>query len=354
MALFEISDKKITRLNQTTLAAHGLRERADLQRHVREAIEIISEDLLVVSEEFANWEDSRRRIDLLCVDKSANLVVVELKRAEDVFMDLQAMRYAAMISVMTFGEVVSAFTDYLARLGRSESAEQVILTFLGWDTPLEDRFAQAVHIILVAAEFPKELTSSVLWLNESGLNIKCVKLQPYEIAGQVILDIQQIIPLPEAAAYQIQLRKKLAEEKQVSSGASDWTRFDLYLDGRQEKALYKRWLIFYAACELVSKGVSPDEITSVLGSGTWLQFEGTLNLEEFKAKALSSGVSEEKLRRFICADEHLIHFKGNTYALSNQWSKYNLPSLDVLLAKYPQLNIRYVAADPVASSSAGI
>jgi RecB family endonuclease NucS len=37
----------------------------------------------LVAAEFGDWEDSRRRIDLLAIDKAANLVVIELKRTED-------------------------------------------------------------------------------------------------------------------------------------------------------------------------------------------------------------------------------------------------------------------------------
>ena len=59
--------------------------------------------MLIVSEEFGGWEDSRRRIDLLGLDRQANLVVIELKRSENGgHMELQALRYAAMISKMTF------------------------------------------------------------------------------------------------------------------------------------------------------------------------------------------------------------------------------------------------------------
>ena len=38
---------------------------------------------MVISEELSEWEDSRRRIDLLRLDQSANLVVIELKRTEN-------------------------------------------------------------------------------------------------------------------------------------------------------------------------------------------------------------------------------------------------------------------------------
>ena len=56
------------------------------------------QETLVISEEFGEWEESRRRIDLLGLDKDANLVVIELKRTEDG--ELQSIRYAAMVSTM--------------------------------------------------------------------------------------------------------------------------------------------------------------------------------------------------------------------------------------------------------------
>ena len=77
----------------------GLHERRDLQRLLRENVEVIAPETLVIAEEFGDWEDSRRRIDLLAVDKAANLVVIELKRTEDGgHMDLQSIRYASMVS----------------------------------------------------------------------------------------------------------------------------------------------------------------------------------------------------------------------------------------------------------------
>jgi len=46
-------------------------------------IDALEGGLLVLAEEFADWADSVRRIDLLCLDSEAQLVVVELKGDED-------------------------------------------------------------------------------------------------------------------------------------------------------------------------------------------------------------------------------------------------------------------------------
>lgn len=71
---------------------------------------MVARGCVVVSEEFGDWQDSRRRIDLLAIDQEANLVVIELKRTEDGgHMELQAIRYAAMVSTLTFEQVVRVY-----------------------------------------------------------------------------------------------------------------------------------------------------------------------------------------------------------------------------------------------------
>jgi RecB family endonuclease NucS len=75
--------ERIDPVQATTFATLNFTERGDLQRLLRDQIEIISKDTLVIAEEFCDWDDSRRRIDLLAIDKEARLVVIELKRTEE-------------------------------------------------------------------------------------------------------------------------------------------------------------------------------------------------------------------------------------------------------------------------------
>jgi hypothetical protein len=213
---------------ETSFSAAGIRERDDLQRLLRTQIEVIAPDTLVITEEFGEWEDSRRRIDLLGLDKDANLVVIELKRSEDGgHMELQAIRYAAMVSTMTFEKVVELYADHLSRLGQSFDASNAILEFLEWDEADEERFAQGFRIILASAEFSKELTTSVMWLNENGLDIRCVRIKPYRDEGRILVDVQQVIPLPEAADYIVKIKEKEVREK--ISRREQSARGDLYV-----------------------------------------------------------------------------------------------------------------------------
>ncbi len=209
MPIFELCNDEIRKIAETTFSDAGVTERGDLQRLLRKQIDVIAPDTLVVGEEFGEWDDSRRRIDLLAIDRDANLVVIELKRTEDGgHMELQAIRYAAMISTLTFSKVVEIYGRYLQRIGEAIDPKASILEFLGWESEDEDDFAQDVRIILASAEFSKELTTAVIWLSGRGIDIRCVRMRPYKDGDRLLLDVQQVIPLPEAAEYQVQVREK--------------------------------------------------------------------------------------------------------------------------------------------------
>ena len=138
MAIYELTHDAIVPVSKISLASQGIKERQDLQRILKTHIDAISSDTLVLAEEYNNREDSRRSIDLLCLDKEANIIVIELKRTDDGgHMELQAIRYAAMVSKMTFADAVSAHSTFLERNGGSAAdAEAAILRFLDWEEPI--------------------------------------------------------------------------------------------------------------------------------------------------------------------------------------------------------------------------
>ena len=67
MALYELGSEKLLSITESTFIDLGVREE-DLQRLLREQVEVISQGSLVSGEEFNDWDDSSRRIDLLALD----------------------------------------------------------------------------------------------------------------------------------------------------------------------------------------------------------------------------------------------------------------------------------------------
>lgn len=218
MAIFQLTQEALKPIAETTFGAEGIMERRDLQRLLRDQIGILGERLMVVAEEFGDWVDSSRRIDLLCIDSDANLVVVELKRTEDGgHMELQALRYAAMVSAMTFDQLVEACARF--RGVDSATAKAAVLDFVGEGLGDAEHFAPDTRIVLVAADFSRELTTCVMWLiDQFGVDIRCMRMKPYKMdGGTILLDVEQIIPLPEASQYQTQIgAKKQAEQENAA------------------------------------------------------------------------------------------------------------------------------------------
>lgn len=308
MPIYKVSSESISPVEKTTFSAVNLHERRDLQRILREKIEVISPGTLVIAEEYAEWDESRRRIDLLGIDRDANLVVIELKRTEDGgHMDLQAIRYAAMVSTMTFDQAVDGFSRYLeGNLQHDTDARTELLNFLGWDEPRHDQFAQEVKIVLASAEFSRELTTAVLWLNQRDLDIRCVRLQPYNLSGTVLVDVQQVIPPPEAADYQVRVRERDRMERAARTSGTDRTKYDLMLEQQKFRGLSKRKAIFEVVKYLMHRGVARDALAEHLGrpaDRVLIAVEGR-EIDE---------------NRFFCRDNELLRWEGRTYALSNQW-----------------------------------
>jgi len=73
----------------------------------------------------------------------------------------------------------------------------------------------------VSEDFGKELTTAVLWLRERDVDIRCVRLRPYQDGDSCLIDVQQVIPLPEAHEYQVQLREKEQEGRKSRAERHD-------------------------------------------------------------------------------------------------------------------------------------
>lgn len=217
--IFVISDSlnQANKITESSFVTLKIWERTHIEQWVRTNSEILGEDLLVVSVEFDRFAQSNDRLDLLALDRQGNLVVVELKRDSFAgYADLQAIRYAAMISTMTIDKLIPYYVAYRKRfydesLTEVEAKNQLV-EFVESDTFTE--LSNKPRIILCSEDFSQEITTTVLWLRESGIDISCVKITPYMIDNKIIIVPKVIIPLEEAKQYLIDIKKKEVEREQ--------------------------------------------------------------------------------------------------------------------------------------------
>jgi hypothetical protein len=121
MPLYEIeSGQRLKAIQHKSFQQVAFKEQQNLQALLRYDISAVSSDLMMISEEFSEWDDGNRRVDLLALERrDMNLAIIELKRVDDGgHMELQAIRYAAMVAPMDFEQVVDAHQRFLRKQGR--------------------------------------------------------------------------------------------------------------------------------------------------------------------------------------------------------------------------------------------
>ena len=216
---------RISPVKTKTFSELGFTERKHLQEWLAHQPDALGEELLIIQKEFDGFDDTRERLDLLALDKDGNLVIIENK-LDDSGRDVvwQALKYASYCASLTKAQIVEIYQQYLDRyepvasepeLNAPQHAAARICEFL--DAPDLDEvklnLGNSQRLMLVAANFRKEVTSTSLWLLGQGINIACFKITPYALDEQLLINIDQIIPTPEAKELMIGISAKEAEEK---------------------------------------------------------------------------------------------------------------------------------------------
>lgn len=184
--------------------------------------------LMTIATEFSAWADSSRSLDILALDQNQSLVVIELKRDKDAaHAELQAIRYAAMLSVCTIENVIEIGWQHRKKSDPSiteSKFKEELAQFLG--VGLSDvELGKVPKIILVSSGFSKEITTTVMWLNENfvsqaddarGFDIYCFEVGLYQVADDFGLYFDQVIPIPAAQDYLVKARKKSMVAEQAA------------------------------------------------------------------------------------------------------------------------------------------
>ena len=227
--LFGISNEGTPRpIQPTSFAEMRALEVQHIEQWICRDPTLLGEELMILSNQFAGFEQTRDRPDVLALDHDGRLVVVEIKRDESgSAQDLQAVRYAAYVSTLTAENVVDLWIRHrgadTSEAGRAAARVALNAFIVGSGRSLDDLNDDFTpRIILAAGRFQFGVTSTALWLRRQyGFDITCVQLTPYAVAGEKVIASTVLIPLPEAAEYEARIREKRDHSSTASTRSLD-------------------------------------------------------------------------------------------------------------------------------------
>lgn len=203
----DIENKRLIKLSPTLFSTLKLKERYDIQEWIEKTPEILEEELLIICKELPL--PSGIRLDLLAIDKKANLVIIELKRDDSgTDMEWQAIKYTSYCSNFLQEDIFKYYAEYLQ--SDEDEAQLKVEEFIDEEI---DKLNEKQRIILVSKEFHSDVISAVLWLRDYKIDIECVRLKLYlDKNNQLFIAPDLIIPLPEAKDY---IQRKETKQKEA-------------------------------------------------------------------------------------------------------------------------------------------
>jgi hypothetical protein len=216
MYLIDRDKNRISKLEKKSFSELKFRERDHLQEWIANNPESLGEELLIIQKEFNGFNETNERLDLLALDKLGNLVIIENK-LDDSGRDVtwQVIKYASYCSSLTKQEIIKIYQDYL---GSNGNAELKLSEFFENRDVSELTLNQGINsqrLFLVAANFRKEVTSTVLWLMNFKIRLQCFKVTPFAFNDQIILNVEQILPTKDTEDFAISMASKAQEEIEV-------------------------------------------------------------------------------------------------------------------------------------------
>jgi hypothetical protein len=181
MLVFAVAEDRMScaPMRATQLATLGIFETSHLERWVVEHPEVLGDNVRIVTTQYGKWSSdsgdlAKERLDILGLDSSGQLVVVELKRGMDPNVHMQAITYAALVAGFSKATLADAHAEYLNRrldsekVSVDEAAEALNEHVDGtWD----DDVLTVPKIILLAEDFTAQTYTTVTWLSNLTSNL---------------------------------------------------------------------------------------------------------------------------------------------------------------------------------------
>lgn len=347
--LYRVEGNQVSALESTTFADAGVYEK-NIEDWVEERPELLGEELIVIGRQVA-LDEGKDIVDLLALDRGANLVIVELKR--DLLggaADLQPIRYAALLSTWTHEHVRRQAEGYWVTVGADRG------TFAQEVEEFCDDEAQVnadQRVVLAGRELTPRLGTVAVWLRSHGVDATVVTISAFEHDGDLLLQPQVVIPVPsqqriagsvsgsdatkpwkvDGPAWHLEQRlnqKGRAIAEAVVAAVTEATPDAVGPNWAQKNYVSwlrasRNWLIMYTD--------SPNQVALILPSNAqdaaltvetlqWSEFDGELTLSEKLAMGSSVGVdSKGRLRLIVKSEDDVAGDAGKPFraALEMLW-----------------------------------
>lgn len=134
---------------------------------------VFGESLLLISNQVKTR--SKKRADILALDRGGNSVIVELKRNEgSLGVETQALQYLSDFANYKGRNFIKRFSK------DSPNLEENILSFMGGDAKIDD-INKNSRIILIARSFDPTIYSMGEWLSDKGISFRCIEYLPVQL-----------------------------------------------------------------------------------------------------------------------------------------------------------------------------
>ena len=193
-----------------------------LENWLEKDISIISNDLLVIGRQVET--DFGGIIDLLCLDNTGDIVIVELKRDKTPReIVAQVLDYASWIQDLSVDKISDIFSIYSKK---GKTLDQIFNESIGNELP--ENLNQNHKMYIVASELDGATERVVSYLANCGIGINAVTFKYFKKDNKEFLSRVFLVPPEIADMKSKSKRRKNLTEKELMEIATDYGVNEIY------------------------------------------------------------------------------------------------------------------------------
>ena len=182
-----------------------------LENWIEENISILSPDLLIIGRQVET--DFGGVIDLLCLNRNGDILIVELKRGKTPReVTAQALDYASWVSELSNDRITSIANNYLSNRGPIENAFSNI-----FKVDLPDILNENHGIIIVASQIDPSTERIIKYLSDTyGVNINAATFQYFKTQTNEEFLSRVFLVEPEQIEYQVRIKSSSKRRRNLT------------------------------------------------------------------------------------------------------------------------------------------